>query len=276
MKETTLELYSTIFQYVIPVLQFILLIIPFLGSRAMYDKRYSNLFKRISGRGKVLFVFALILIFCTVGQSILLNKIAVLNAVNAEKNLARRDSLNRKKNEEQNLKVQEMLAKYGFSVDTKNDEIVKILRDPNLRKLTIVNGESPILDISDVSLKDNVFNFKFVSYDASSYDVNVRIDVFTDNNQNIVLLKKDLNLLGDIKIIKKGFGTTALHTSEYLARYPILFFRLLGGYKKYDGTAYTVQNYFIFNRDDNDKKFGQPQQFWVSKIKEYYENRGLK
>jgi hypothetical protein len=50
MNEKKLEFYNQLFQYIVPIIQFLILIIPFLGKEALYDGR-RKLIKRFSYRG---------------------------------------------------------------------------------------------------------------------------------------------------------------------------------------------------------------------------------
>ncbi len=161
---------NILLEYIIPITQFLILLIPFLGSGALYDKR-KKYYRRFSVRGYSLVFLAIFLIICSVKQNEITEE---LNEIK-DKEVSVRDSINQ-------YRTQELLAKYGLKVDRKNDEIVRILRDSSLSKTTIINGAQPYLNISNIEMKRNgdTLGFKiwYCSEEAISYNLDVLLDIY--------------------------------------------------------------------------------------------------
>ncbi|MDR6761825.1 hypothetical protein J2Y38_002034 [Flavobacterium sp. 2755] len=280
MPKSNLEFWIDLLTYILPFLQLLILVIPFLGERPLFDlqRDFWNIFSK---RGYAILFLGALLTYFTIKQSIVTKDLAVIDAQEVKDAEIKRDKYNQAKIDSASQKTNEMLAKYGFKVDSKNEEIVKILQDPNLKKLTIVNGESPLLSITDVIFdkeNKNKLTFKIRSFDASSYDLNLRLDIFglTNNDKDFILLTKDFNLFGTVNIVNKDQSLELYKEFNFIKSYNVLYFRLHGTYEKYDGTLIPIDNYAMLNKSQNDGKLQIPTLESVNQIKIYLNTRGLK
>ncbi|MFH6963183.1 hypothetical protein ACHRVK_12360 [Flavobacterium plurextorum] len=280
MIKSNLEFWTDLLTYIIPFLQLLILVIPFLGERPLFDLT-RDFWQIFSKRGYAILILGALLTYFTIKQNIVVKDLAIIEANEVKDAEIKRDRHNQAKIDSTYKKTNEMLAKYGLKVDSKNEEIVKILQDPNLKKLTIVNGESPLLSITDIIFdKENrsKATFKIRSFDASSYDLNLRLDIFglANNNQDFILLIKDFNLFGTVDIVKKDESVNLYKEFNFVKSYNVLYFRLHGTYKKYDGTLIPIDNYTMLNKDISDGKLQIPNLESVNQIKKYLNIKGLK
>lgn len=278
MEESNLESWDNLLKLILPILQLLILIIPFLGVRPLFDKSRSY-WDRLSKRGYTLCILGIILAILTIKQSQTTNSLDNIKTIKADQKIAKRDSLNQKRNEIENFKTKEMLAKYGLQVDSKNNEIVKMLSDPDQRKTTVIYGESPILDIAYVKIDKETstkFTFTMTSYDASSYDINVKTDVLAaTTDRKVILLRKDIDLFQNNTIIKKDQSIDCFTDIKVAKNYQMLYFRFHGVYKKNDGTIIPVDNFTAYDKRDSERPFGFPKNEVILQIKEYYNKFGL-
>jgi hypothetical protein len=279
VQESNLESWNNLLKYLLPLLQLLILVIPFLGVRPLFD-RSRTFWDRLSKRGYSLFFLGIILALLTIKQSSVTNDLETLSSVNSEKKSVRRDSINQKRNEYESYKTKEMLAKYGLQVDTKNNEIVKILRDPEQRQTTVVYGESPILDIANIKIDKEIsskFIFTVTSYDASSYYIDIKVDVLgVSSPGKLLLLKKDLDLFQSMSVIKKDQSIDCFTDIKIAKDYQMLYFRFCGTYQKHDGTIIPVENYSAYDKREFERPFGYPKKAAIAEIKNYYKTFGLK
>jgi hypothetical protein len=258
MNESTLNILNSTLQSLIPPLQFVLVIFPFMNKKALFDERRITkpYLLRFSNKGYVFIAYGLILVIITITQNHIAKELNILQTKNIEANNSKRDSINQSKIELASLKTGEMLAKYGYKVDTKNEEIVKILRDPNSRKITIVNGENPVLDIYEIKI-DKEINTKiyltFISYAATSYDINIKLDLFAVANNKIYLVGENFPILPANTILTKDMQliNTWKLSRDPLPNTSMYYFKLYGFYKKYDGTIISIEKYCGYDLNGN-------------------------
>lgn len=278
MEESYLQSWDNMLKIILAVLQLLILVIPFFGVRPLFDKS-RNRWDKLSRRGYALCILGSILAVLTVRQSQITNDLDNIKTIQADKKVAKRDSLNQRRNDIENFKTKEMLAKYGLQVDSKNKEIVKMLSDPNQRKTTVVYGESPILDISNIKIDKETstkFTFTMTSYDASSYDINIKTDVLgVTTNAKLILLKKDIDLFQGNTIIKKDQSIDCFTDIKVAKNYQMLYFRFHGIYEKHDGTIIPVDNFTAYDKRDSERPFGFPKKDVIIEIKDYYNKFGL-
>jgi hypothetical protein len=250
MNGSTLDILNSSLQSIIPILQFVLVIFPFMNKKALFDERTTTkpYLLRFSNKGYKFITYGFILVGFTIAQNYIAKELNTLQTQNIEANNSKRDSINQNKIELASLKTGEMLAKYGYKVDTKNEEIVKILRDPNSRKTNIINGENPVLDICEIKIDKETSReiyLAFKSYDATSYDINVKLDLFGVVNNKLYLVGKNFSIIETNSILTKN---TQMVNTWKLSRDPIpntsmYYFKLYGFYKKYDGTIIPIEKY---------------------------------
>jgi hypothetical protein len=229
-----LELFNFTLQVFILLIQGGILLIPFLGSGTLYDKR-RTFWKKFSTRGYTLLALATLLIIITLEQNEVATKINNTKESINNKNSAKRDSLNQVKNENSDFKTKEMLAKYGLEVNTKNDEIKRILQDSTLRKTVIQNGAEPDFGMTDITMRDslgqNLFKQTYGSKEAPSYNINFKVDLIVMTNDNkYVYWDKNFQTLASNSVISKDKGTV---TQFFVKKYPnclAYFFHLKGKY----------------------------------------------
>ena len=171
-----MEILNLLLQILVFVVQLLILLIPFFGTKALFDMRYSG-FKRATNRGRLLLGLIALAIICTIFQVITSEK---LNQIKDEK-LKKEIALNQ-------YRTQELLAKYGLKVDNKNDEIVRILRDTTLKNTTINNHIiDPYLKIDNIEMTKtgDTLNFKiwYCSKESTSYDTDVLLDIVAYNSK---------------------------------------------------------------------------------------------
>ena len=149
---------SLTLQIIIPVIQFLILVIPFLGTKALFDNR-RKWYKKFSRRGYFLVCLGMLLIFLTIYQNQVTERISSYNQRIANSVLAKRDSTYRGESRKQNLNVIKLLAKYGFEVGLRNEKIERILKDSTIRKSITVNAPDPnlIMETAQI-LKDLVIH----------------------------------------------------------------------------------------------------------------------
>jgi len=170
------------------------------------------------------------------------------------KNAVKRDSLNQHKVDAAYQKTNEMLAKYGYKVDIKNDEIVKILKDPNQRKTTIINSENPLLDIYKMNYEKDSKKLliSLTSFDATSYDIDLKLDILGVIENQMFVLGKNAQITHN-EIITKGYKLTRdwtindIRTSKISKYYLILH----GNYKKSDGTVFPIERFYSLDPNKN-------------------------
>lgn len=276
MNQSNLEFYNNIFLYLIPIIQAIILLVPFLGSGALYDRRKKPL-SRFSKRGYTLLVLALILIIVSIKQSQVTNDLNKLSIASAEIKMAKRDSINQSKDDMDRLKTTEMLARYGLKVDTQNNEIVKILKDPTSRKITNNYGEDPVLDLSEAKVDGKKIFLKFTSYQATSYDINVKIDILGDVNNKTIMLVRDRFVIAENAIIIKNKSLENNWTIDHFIIPSIsrFYFKLHGSYKKSNGTKIPIENYYALDKD-NGNQIGSPVPAILFLIREAYKDEHYK
>lgn len=257
MNESTLDILNSSLQSLIPILQFVLVIFPFMNKKALFDERRTTepYLLRFSNKGYIFIVYGLILVGVTVMQNYIAKELNTIQNKNIEANNSKRDSINQNKIELASIKTGEMLAKYGYKVDSKNEEIVKILRDPNSRKMTIVNGENPVLDIYEIKIDKETSRkiyLTFTSYDATSYDINIKLDLFAVANNKLYLVGGNFPILPANTILTKGMQilNTWKLNRDPMPNTSIYYFKLYGLYKKYDGTIIPIEKYCGYNLNE--------------------------
>jgi|GEM_PF-5823148 len=237
-------------EYIIPIIQFFILLIPFLGSGALYDKR-KKYYRRFSIRGYILVLLAIFLIICSVKKHEIseeLNKIK-------DKEISVRDSINQ-------YRTQELLAKYGLKVDTKNDEIVKILRDSSLRKTTtIYKGNMPYFQINNIEMSvhgDTLFGkVWYCSKEAVSYSVNVYLDIiaYSIKKDSFSIVVKNLRNISIVNIPKdECLISDGSWVIRDMVEDDIYIFQLHGTYQTSEHKIIDVGYYSQYNF--NNKQFG--------------------
>ncbi|MFT3796485.1 hypothetical protein [Flavobacterium sp.] len=181
-----LENQNFILQVIILIIQFFIVLIPFLGSKALYDRRKRPL-NRFSFRGYMLLILGILLIICTCLQIKITNKISFQNEVQLNKKLERRDSINQRENKKNDIATKEALAKYNLEIqDSLNNaqiRIRKIIKDS--AKINVMNGDDPDFGICDIKkIKDTLSSksveIKICSNDAASEKITFAIDVIVE------------------------------------------------------------------------------------------------
>ena len=163
------------------------------------------------------------------------------------------------------------LAKQNLQFDSAQRKIENLVRDSTNQKITIINSEDPNFDICDIKpiLKTDdslILKYFFCSENATSYDINVTIDIIsktTSNNQYFPLYN-NLNFLPPNSVINKGKN---LSINQYWGKWPkadIYFFRIKGTYKKFDGKILTIDR--ILSYDFSDPHFGPPNALVYSEL----------
>lgn len=257
---------NILFQYIILTIQFFILIIPFLGKAALYDKR-KKILKRFSARGYTLIVLATLLIVSTIIQNQIVDNINRVKDEKFQNAITIRDSINQSKNEGEAFKTKEMLARYGYKVDSTNKQIVKTLRDSSLRKTTIINGDAPFLTTCDMHVKRDdstalKIMYSLCSKDAASYNIAIQRDVFALNpKENIysIISVGDFLFLPNTSFPKEEGVTASFDISKPDMKNRVYYFRIYGTYYKSDNTPIGIDKFFSY--DLIDKQFGFPGPF---------------
>ncbi len=116
-----------------------------------------------------------------------------------------------------------------------------MLRDSSLGKTTIVNGEFPILKICKVeidSTKSDTLNvtYSYCSKDASSYNINVSLDVvgFNLEKEEFVYIGKNQRDMSNATIAKDEVLTSKRQIYRGKSENRYYIFRLYGTYEKFD------------------------------------------
>jgi hypothetical protein len=237
---SNLEFYNNLYLYLIPIIQFFILLIPFLGTGALYDGR-NKIFHRFSYRGYSLLFLALILIVITINQSHVTTELNKINSAIAKRDSDIRDSITTKKYLDADYKTKVMLAKYGLKVDAQSDKIVKILKDPDQRKVTIKNGENPFIEIMEMRFDkgvSNVITLNLTSYMSTSYDFCAKIDIIAVIDGRLFLVTKNETLTDNLSIpVGYKFIRTWKLDPPNVMDISYLYFHIYGTYKKESSTG---------------------------------------
>lgn len=272
---------SLLLQILIPIIQFFILLIPFIGSKALFDKR-RKWYKKFSTRGYILGSLGIVLIFLTIYQNQVTERITSDNQDRANKILAKRDSVYRRENRVENLNVVKLLASYGFEVKLRNEKIEKILKDSTIRKSTTYNAPDPnlLMETAEIIKDSNnqlKIKFSFTSKDASTYDINAKIDILylTKHSNKILYLKRNIKPFIDNYKLAKDYNIYPIITIQKPDFYKSIIFYLTGNYKKSIGDASKIE-LSEFNLYDptmeGPNKFGVPGQELLNLIKETIKN----
>lgn len=279
MIDNNLEFFNATYQGLILLFQFILVITPFIGSKALYDTRRTTRPKlfRFSTKGWFFMSFGLLLIIISFLQIRISEKITK----NEKDRVTRNDSIReiRNKNEilDTGFKTNKMLAQYGLKVDVKNNEIVKILKDPKQRTVTNNYGESPVLEITEIILDKKNDSEKlyitFKSFEGASYGINVKMDMLTDIDNKMCFLAKNLPTLTDDSILPKDKLVYILLGLEKnrIEKFKYIYFKLYGYYKKEDGMKIFVEKYYSYDVMHPEQGLGLPTTVTTEFIKSAYQ-----
>lgn len=272
MYKSDLEFYNNLFVYLIPILQFFILLIPFLGSDALYDSR-NVFYRRFSFRGYSLLFLGIIVIVLTVRQSQVTSKLNELNNTEAERKSDIRDSITRKTYLDADYKTKVMLAKFGLEVNAQSDKIVKILKDPNQRKVTVKTGENPFIELFDLKfdkVDSKIMSLSLTSYDATSYDVNAKVDIIAVIDDKLLLVRKN-EILTDHLTITKGYKTTKTWKFDppNVKKISYLYFHIHGTYKKdgASGKIITLEKYVGYDFKDTSSGYPMPSRDKIKELK---------
>lgn len=246
-----LNLFLQIFIFII---QLLILLIPFLGTKALFDMRYNG-FKRATKRGRLLLGLIVLAIICAAIQIFTSGKLNQNKDREFKKEISIRDSTNQ-------YNTQELLAKYGLKVDTKNDEIVKILRDSSLRKTTTVyKGNMPYFQINNVEMRahgDTLFSkVWYCSKEAASYSVDVYLDIteYDIKKDSFFIVVKNMRDISTVIIPKdECIISDGYLVMRHIEEHGIYIFLLHGTCQTAEHKIINVGYYSQYNF--NNKQFG--------------------
>jgi cell division protein FtsL len=115
-------------------------------------------------------VIAIAQFFLTQSKERSLQKLQDLRDSNIASKNRIRDSISSAKIENSKQETIEALARYGYKTDSLNDNLVRIVRDSTNRKITIIQGENPVVNfcLSPIGLK-----FLYSRNDTIGYSVSI-------------------------------------------------------------------------------------------------------
>ncbi len=141
--------------------------------------------------------------------------------------------------------------KQGLQYDTIKMQVYK-LRDSI--KTTIINGEPPLIAVSNLQIIDSTYfkktykiDYKITSYNAASYDVDLVFDIlaFTPNS-NILTIKKNINIFYKGQSINKDESlSNTMDIPKDSSFYSIYAFRLKGSIRKSDNTKILIDKFYL-------------------------------
>lgn len=279
MNEKTLESINTIFQGLILLLQFILVIIPFIGTKALYDGRNTTkpFLERFSKKGKFFVSIGVLLIIISFSQTKISEKLNNIKDATTVKNDSLQSIANKTEILEASYKNTELLAKYGLKVDTKSNEIVKILKDPDSRKTTNNYGEDPVLELTEAIIDKETGKkifLKFTSFESTSYDINVKIDIIATVMDQTFILVKNLSPIAENTTLVKNYSLDNTWPLDHfnILSVNLFYFRFFGSYKKSDGTIKQFEKYYAMDKFDPNG-LGHPTSEMLKIIKDVYKNK---
>ena len=179
--------------------------------------------------------------------------------------------------------LSEALSKQGIKYDSLRKEFQRV-RDS--AKVTIINGENPLLGLYNLTIIDSTTNKGFIKFkyeissvDASSYDLDLKLDVIgrTIISKKYFTIEKNLSLLSRGEIIPKG---KKLSSSIWVRNFKGITDRycvnLKGSYRKSDKTLFKIDKFYVFfpvrleeGNNKDWKNFGTPLEIELEELKKY-------
>lgn len=270
----TLNLFLQIF---ILVIQACILLIPFLGTKALFDMRHSDKLEMPTKRGYLLLVLIALAIVCSAIQIFISNTLNEIKDKEFKKEIAIRDSTNQ-------FQTQEMLAKYGYKVDSTNMVIVKAINDSSLKNTYNIyhnNEQQPQLTFDNIIFEkreQDVLSFRLdlASAEATSCNIKVKMEIIAYNNTtekfDFYLKNEPLITQGD-KIIKDE-GVSHLYEFKDLnfKDHHSYYFRLLGSYENSNKKRFNVDKIFSYDFRQV-SQYGFPNTIFEKKMREFIKNK---
>lgn len=279
MSVKQLELFNSIFQFLILLLQFSLLIIPFIGRKALYDGRNTTkpFLKRFSKRGVYFIILGIVLIFISFSQTKISEELNNIEHRITVKNDSLQNVANKIEILKASYKTTEMLAKYGLKVDTQSNEIVKILKDPNTRKTTNIYGADPELELSEAVVDKNTGNkifLKFTSLESTSYVIDVKLDILVTVFDTTFFLAKNFKPIAENTTLVRNYSLDMILPIDHFNNPGMIrfYFKFFGSIKKSNGVVKPFEKYYAMDKYDPNG-LGHPTSEMLKIIKDVYKNK---
>lgn len=163
----------------------------------------------------------------------------------------------------------------GLQYDTIKNQVFK-LKDSI--KTTIINGEPPLIALTDLQIKDSTYfkktynvQYTIVSHDAVSYNTNFMFDIFAFTpNGNILTIKKNINIFYKGQTISKEESLyNSLEIPKDTSFYSFYAFRLKGYYKKNDSTKIKIDKFYLLRPRTKKNYFQLPVQIHENSLRSY-------
>lgn len=234
--------------------------------------------------------------------SILLVILLALQEFNSRKLIARGESNLRNQEESRDVEItkrvkkgidsattklydglSEALSKQGIKYDSLRKDFQRV-RDS--AKVTIITGENPLLGLYSLTIIDSTTNKGFIKFkyeisseDASSYDLDLKLDVIgkTIISKKYFMVERDLRLLSRGEIIPKGKKiSSSIWIRNFKGITDRYCFNLKGSYRKSDKTLFKIDKFYVFfpvkieeGNNKDWKSFGTPLETELEELKKY-------
>ena len=251
-----------------------------IGVLAFADKikkyKYLIFLKSLKNKIFIFFMASLIIVLATIQKDLNSESQIKSEQVKAEKDLEKRDSLNKLFLDENNRKLittfTDALVQYGLKYDSAKKEIERIVKDSSKKIIQYNYGSDPTLTVNPNdgikfinSASGDNFEIRFKNFNATSKNINILIYCCVwerTDTPNVSYRFKDIKHLltsnqfaTNYQMLKDHISSIKLNLKYSATSTSMYYFLIKGSYSNSDNTKkFTIDALYTFNFYE--KKFG--------------------